>query len=322
MEISMNSTIVIILFNFVAGTICLMTGVKFMSKGLEQSNARMIKNVLTVCTRKLLPAFFTGTVITALVQSSTAVTVITVGFVNSGLMKLTQAVGIIYGANIGTTITAQLMSFKLTKLALPILLTGVIMRYLGKRDAVKRAGLAVIGFGLMFTGINILSSGAPYIKQSKFVYDLFMSYGKNPYIGLVIGMITTILVHSSSATVGLTIVLFNAGFISFDAAIGLTLGDNIGTCITAQLASIGTNTAARRTAWAHTLYNVIGVLLTMSLLTPFARIVRDFTHLIGQNDARLVANTHTIFNILSAAVFLPVTNCYVRFIEWLVPGRD
>jgi phosphate:Na+ symporter len=317
----MDKTLFIILYNFITGTLCLMFGVKLLSNGLEQSNIKFIEKLITLFTRSLIPACITGTVVTALVQSSTAVTVITVGFVNSGLMKLTQAVGIIYGANIGTTITAQLMSFKIGKIAIPALVLGLIMRFLSKRRPVKKIGAAVMGFGLMFIGINILSSGAPYIKESRFAHELFKTYGENPYIGLVIGMITTMLVHSSSATVGLTIVLFNAGLISFDAAIGLTLGDNIGTCITAQLASIGTNTAARRTAWAHTLYNVIGVLIALALLVPFERLVQNITFLMGQNETRLVANTHTIFNILSAAVFLPITKYYVRFIEWLIPPK-
>lgn len=317
----MDRTLFIILYNFIAGTFCLILGVRLLSNGLEQSNIKFIKKLIALFTHSLIPACITGTVITALVQSSTAVTVITVGFVNSGLMKLTQAVGIIYGANIGTTITAQLMSFKINKIAIPVLILGLIIRLLSKRHSVKKIGTAVIGFGLMFIGINILSSGVPYIKESRFAHELFKTYGKNPYIGLAIGIVTTALVHSSSATVGLTIVLFNAGLISFDAAIGLTLGDNIGTCITAQMASIGTNTAARRTAWAHTLYNIIGVLITLALLGPFKRLVQNITFLMGQDETRLVANTHTIFNILSAAIFIPITNYYVRFIEWLVPPK-
>lgn len=318
----MKNPVFIIVFNFIVGTLCLIYGVNSMSSGLEKANVSKMKKILTDFTRNVLSAFTAGILVTALVQSSTAITVITVGFVNSRLMTLSQAVGIIYGANIGTTVTAQLMAFKITKIALPLLILGFLVKMFAKRKSVKNLGMAIMGFGFMFAGINILNSGVPYIKESKFAYDLFKTYGQNPYMGLLIGMITTMLVHSSSATVGLTIVLFNANLISFDAALGLTLGDNIGTCITAQIASLGTSTSARRTAWAHTMYNIIGVLAAMFLLIPFSKLVENITYGIGQDKTRLVANAHTIFNVLSALVFLPITKYYVRFIEWMVPEKN
>lgn len=313
--------VIIIIYNFIVGTICLIFGVNLMSTGLEEANVNVLKKALTRFAGTVPSAFVAGTLVTALVQSSAAVTVITVGFVNSGLMRLTQAVGIIYGANVGTTITAQLMSFKVTDLAIPIIITGLAARVFLKRKSLKSLAKSLIGFGLMLLGISILSSGAPYIKESKFTYELFMLYGKNPYIGLILGMVTTMLVQSSSATVGLTIVLFNTHLINFDAALGLTLGDNIGTCITAQLASLRTSISGRRTAWAHTLYNIIGSLTVLMFLTPFSMLVQFATFLIRQDETRLVANAHTIFNILSAVVFLPITKYYVKFIKWIVPDH-
>lgn len=310
-----------IIFNFLTGTACLMIGVKLMSSGLEKANARVMRKILTTFTGNTYTAFATGTLLTAIVQSSAAVTVITVGFVNSGLLKLSQAVGIIYGANIGTTITAQLMSFRLTDLAPPLLGLGLLMGLFGKRNSIRNIGIALAGFGLMMTGLGILNSGVPFIQQSPTAYELFRKYGTNPHIGLVVGLVATMLVQSSTATVGLTIVLFNAGLINFEAALGLTLGDNIGTCVTAQLASLGTNLSARRTAWAHTLYNVIGVLLALLFLKPFAALVRDVTNFLNQDNTRLIANTHTIFNVLSAVLFLPLTNYYVKFIEWAVKDK-
>ncbi|MCX8128749.1 MAG: Na/Pi cotransporter family protein [Clostridia bacterium] len=316
----MNSFLVI-LYNFIAGVICLIIGVNMMSSGLEKANPGIIKRILSKLTSTAPLALLTGTAVTALLQSSTAVTVITVGFVNSGMMKLSQAIGIIYGANIGTTITAQLMSFNLTNFALPIFIFGFLTKFFSPKISLKSMGNALMGFGLMFIGIGILNSGVPYIKDSEFAYNLFKNFGQNPFIGLLIGMVATMLVHSSSATVGLTIILFNSGLISFEAAIGLTLGDNIGTCITAQMASFGSSTAARRTAWAHTIYNIIGVLLAIALFTPFAGMVRYITSTLGQDSTRLIANTHTIFNILSAAVFLPFTGSFIKLIEKLIPGR-
>lgn len=310
---------VIILFNFILGTGCLMFGVRLMSSGLEKAGSKGMEKLLRTFTGNVVTAFFTGTLVTALVQSSTAITVITVGLVNSGLLRLAQAAGIIYGANIGTTITAQLMSLHMTDFSIPVAAVGLVVCFTARKPALQHVGQAVFGFGLLLFGLNILNSGVPYIRESRLASQLFQRYGGNPLLGLLLGMTTTMLVHSSSATVGLTIVLFNSGLISFEAALGLTLGDNIGTCVTAQLASLGTSVPARRTAWAHTLYNCIGVALVLLFFTPFASLVRLATHLLGQGPARLVANTHTVFNILSAIVFLPLTPYYVKFLEWLIP---
>jgi len=231
-------------------------------------------------------------------------------------------VGIIYGANIGTTITAQLMSFNLTNSANIIIGLGLLIAFFSKRKSLTNMGWALTGLGIMFAGLNILNSGVPYIKENQSIYELFKTYGQNPLIALLIGMVTTMLIQSSSATVGITIVLFNAGLIGFESALGLTLGDNIGTCITAQLSSIGASISAKRAAWAHTLYNVIGVIIAIILLKPFASLVQAVTFGIGQDKTRLIANAHTIFNVLSAIIFLPITGYYVKFLEWLIRENE
>jgi phosphate:Na+ symporter len=314
----MNYKLIIVIVNIIIGTICIVYGVKLMGTSLEKANIRRMKKYLSMFTNRVPLATVTGTVLTALVQSSTAITVITVGLLNSLMLKLTQAVGIIYGANIGTTITAQLMSFNLTNSSYFIIGLGLIIAFFSKRKSPANMGWALTGLGIMFAGLNLLNSGVPYIKESQDVYELFRTYGQNPLIGLLIGMVTTMLIQSSSASVGLTIVLFNAGLIGFESALGLTLGDNIGTCITAQISSIGTSIFAKRTAWAHTLYNVIGVIIAFILLTPFSSMVQTITYGIGQDETRLIANAHTIFNILSAVIFMPLTGYYVRFLEWLI----
>jgi phosphate:Na+ symporter len=311
-----------IAFNLFGGTALLMYGVDFMGSGLERASGKLMKKILSVLTKNIYIAFFVGTFITMLVQSSTAITVMTVGFVNAGMMNLTQAVGIIYGTNIGTTITAQLMSLKLTYIALPVVAIGFFIMSFAKKESTKNIGQALMGFGLMFLGLKTLNASLPYIKDSETSRQLFLQYGHNPFLGIIVGMVATMLVHSSSATVALTISLFSADLISFQAAIGLTLGDNIGTCVTAQLASLKANTAARRTAWAHTLYNVIGVLIAIFVLAPFTGVIEWFTYaVLHEPKAFLVANTHTIFNIISALVFLPLTKYYVRFLEKIIPER-
>lgn len=311
-----------IAFNLFGGTALLMYGVDFMGGGLEKASGKLMKKILAVLTKNIYIAFFVGTVITMLVQSSTAITVMTVGFVNAGMMNLTQAVGIIYGTNIGTTITAQLMSLKLTYIALPVVAIGFFLMSFARKESTRNIGQAVMGFGLMFLGLKTLNASLPYIKDSETARQLFLQYGQNPMLGLLLGMITTMLIHSSSATVALTISLFSADLISFQAAIGLTLGDNIGTCVTAQLASLKANTAARRAAWAHTLYNIIGVILAIIVLKPFTNIIEWITFsLLNEPKAFLVANTHTAFNIISALIFLPITKYYVKFLERIIPDR-
>lgn len=311
-----------IVFNLFGGTALLMYGVDFMGGGLEKASGKVMKKILSVLTKNIFVAFFVGTVLTMLVQSSTAITVMTVGFVNAGLMNLTQAVGIIYGTNIGTTITAQLMSLKLTYIALPIIAVGFYILSFSKKDSTKSLGQAIMGFGLMFLGLKTLNASLPYIKDSETARQIFLQYGQNAFLGLFVGMIATMLIHSSAATVALTISLFSADLISFYAAVGLTLGDNIGTCVTAQLASLKANTAARRTAWAHTLYNVIGVVIAVIVLRPFSGMIEWITfNLLREPKAFLVANTHTLFNIISALVFLPITKHYVLFLEKIIPDR-
>ncbi len=311
-----------IIFNLVGGTALLMYGVDFMGEGLERASGKMMKKILSILTSNLYIAFFVGTVITMLVQSSTAITVMTVGFVNAGMMNLTQAVGIIYGTNIGTTITAQLMSLKLTYIALPVVAIGFFIMAFARKDNAKNAGQALMGFGFMFLGLKTLNASLPYIQNSETARAIFLEYGQNPLLGLIVGMVVTMLIHSSSATVGLTIALFSVDLISFPAAIGLTLGDNIGTCVTAQLASLKANTAARRAAWAHTLYNIIGVIIALIVLKPFTGLIEWLTYsVLREPKAFLVANTHTVFNIISAIVFLPLTKYYVKFLEKIIPER-
>jgi phosphate:Na+ symporter len=309
-----------LIFGLIGGTALLMYGVDMMGEGLERVSGPMMKKVLAALTGKVWKAFLAGTILTALVQSSTAITVLSVGFVNAGLMTLRQAVGIIYGANIGTTITAQLMafSFKLTDIALVVIGIGFVIQFFAKTRRQKDLGQAVMGFGIMFLGLKILNSGVPIIKESPTTRFFFEHYANQPLFAVVIGMVATMLVHSSSATVGLTMVLATAGLINLNGAIGLMLGDNIGTCITAQLASLQAGTSARRTAWAHTLYNIIGVLLAGLVFSLF----KDLIAATSPNIAQQVANSHTIFNVLSAVIFLPLTNHYVKFLEWIVPERE
>ncbi len=305
------------ILGLIGGTALLMSGVDMMGDGLERSVGNTMKSILSALTGTVYRAILVSTALTALVQSSTAITVLTVGFVNAGLMTLSQAVGVIYGANIGTTVTAQLMAFKLTDWAFLFVGIGFVVRLAAKSDRDRNLGSALMGFGLMFTGLKILNSGVPFLQQHPAFVRVLNSLTTRPLIGIAIGMLATMLVHSSAATVAVTMVLAKAGLIDLSGAVCLMLGDNIGTCVTAQVASLTTNVNARRTAWAHTLYNVIGVAAVFALLPWFVRL----TATTSPDIARQIANSHTVFNVLSAVIFLPFTKRYVRLLERLVPDR-
>ncbi|MGE5559960.1 MAG: Na/Pi cotransporter family protein [Chloroflexota bacterium] len=305
------------IFGIIGGVALLMYGVETMGDALERAAGDMMRKILSVLTGTVWRAFIVGTVLTALVQSSTAVTVMTVGFVNARLMSLAQAVGVIYGANIGTTITAQLMAFKLTDYALFIIGAGFWFSFFAREERWRHIGRAVMGMGMMFLGMKMLQAGVPLLQNSEVARDVIIRYGNNPLIAVIIGMVATMCVANSATTVGLTMVLAKAGLLNINGAIGLMLGDNIGTCITAQLAALGTSTAARRTAWAHTLYNIAGVAMALIVLPLFSQLIAATS----PDISRQIANSHTLFNVFSAILFLPVSKYYVRFLEWAVPDR-
>lgn len=316
-----------LIFGFIGGTALLMYGVDKMGDGIEKASGDTIKKAIEALTGNVIGAFLVGIVVTAIVQSSTAVTVLTVGFVNSGLMKLPQAVGIIYGANIGTTVIAQLMAFsfkfKLTDIALPILGIGFAIQRISKNNKIKNIGQALMGFGMMFLGLKILNSGVPYMQESEKMKYFFSHYASNPFIGIVLGAFATAVVHSSAATIGLVMVLSSAGLLDLQSSIYIILGSNLGTCFTAQVASLSGNINARRTAWAHTLYNTVGVILSLLTLPFFMKIVEFVTNYFHE-DADIsvyIANSHTLFNTLNALLFLPLTKYYVKFLEKFVRPR-
>ncbi len=316
------------IFQIIGGTALLMYGVDMMGEGLERMSGKMMKKILEKLTGKLWKAFLAGIFLTALVQSSTAISVLSVGFVNSGIMKLSQAIGIIYGANIGTTITAQFMalsfSFNLIQLSLPIIAVGFILKIAGKTHKLQNAGHSIMGIGFMLLALMILNEGIPYMESNTSIRYFFEHYASNVLLGILIGTVTTALVHSSAATVGIVILLGNAGLITLTTAVILMLGDNIGTSVTALVASIKGNTNARRTAWGHALHNLIGVLIALPFLPLFVRLIEYFTLTVqGSTNIQLqIANSHTIFNIIVALIFLPLNQYFVRLLMTIVKDKE
>lgn len=308
-----------LVFGILGGSALLMYGIDLMGDGLEKAAGKAIRKVLKALTGSLWSSFLAGTVITAVVQSSTAVTVLTVGFVNANLMGFKQAVGVIYGANIGTTITAQLMALDITGISLPAIGMGYILMAFSKKDIVKYLGKGMLGFGMLFLGLRLINLGVPFLQQDAGIVYFFQAYCSNIVISFLMGVLFTVLVQSSSAVMGITMIIAGSKLITLDGAIGLMLGSNIGTCATAQIAAITGNTAAKRTALAHTLYNCIGAVLALLVIKPFLWMVRYISP--GMSIERQIANSHSLFNILSAALFLPFTEYYVRLIERIIPDR-
>lgn len=303
------------LLKFCAGVALLLFGMRFMKDGLENVARRRIRRTLETLTRTPLIGFLTGTVLTALVQSSTAVTVITIGFVNAGIINFSQAVGIILGTNVGTCITAQMISFKLEDFALPAIGLGSLLIVWAPRPAFRHLGQSIVGFGIVFLGIATMSDSLAPLKDSPVFISLLGRVSANTLLGVLAGTVFTALIHSSATTAGVVIALSHQGLIDLPTSIAIILGSNIGTCITAVMAAIGTPAGARQVAAAHVALNVLGVAAVMPFIVPF-------THLVEATAVALprqIANAHTLFNVFSSVAVLPFARQFAALVRRIVP---
>ena len=306
-----------LLFSLIGGLGLFIFGIKMMGDGLQKAAGQKMRSILGKLTKHRFMGLGLGTVVTSIIQSSSATTVMVVGFVNAGLMTLVQSIPIILGANIGTTITAQLIAFKLTDYALPIVAIGASMYLFGKTKKTKQIGEAILGFGILFLGLSIMSSGVKPLRSSELIKHAFTNLSHNPLLGIIVGTIATIIVQSSSASTGIVLALATTGLMDINAALPIILGTNIGTCVTAMLASIGTNISARRTAMAHVLFNVIGTGIALVFFKIYLNIV-----LASSSDLlRQIANFHTIFNVVNALIFIGFTKQFAKIVERIIPGK-
>ncbi len=311
-------------------------GMKMMTDGLQLIAGERIRRILGAVSANRLIGCLTGIGVTAVIQSSSATTVMLVGFVSAGLMSLEQAVGVILGANIGTTATAQLIAFKISDMALPAITIGVIFKFFTQRKRYRYVGEFVLGFGLLFFGMTVMGDGLEPIRKDPVFIGFFTGFNTDSIGGILlcvlIGTIVTILVQSSSATIGLTMTLATQGLLTFPAAMALVLGENIGTTITAQLARLGSSSInAHRVANAHTIFNVIGVLIMVSIFPFFIDWIIFLTRLMGTGPAeavvngerlyvaRYIANGHTLFNLVTAGIFLIFMPTLVKLSVLLSP---
>lgn len=307
-----------IAFGLIGGLGLFLYGMHLMGGGLQKAAGDKMRRLLEILTSNPVVAVLVGTGVTAIIQSSSATTVMVVGFVNAGLMTLKQAIGVILGANIGTTITTQLVSFKLTELAEPSIGIGLLILLAGKKERVKHIGQVILGFGILFYGMSAMSHAMKPLRTYEPFLNMLASFGKQPLLGVFISALFTAIIQSSSATTAIVVALASQGILSLESALPLILGSNIGTTITAVLASIGTNLTAKRAAVAHAVFNIGGVLLFLLILKPFAYVAGSTSVVVE----RQVANAHTIFNVFNTLVVLPFISVFTSFVTKLVPGKD
>jgi phosphate:Na+ symporter len=304
-------------------------GMEQMADSLKAVAGERMKVILAKLTTNRFMGAATGAFVTAVIQSSSVTTVLVVGFITAGLMSMSQSVGVIMGANIGTTITAQIVAFKVTKLALLMIAVGFGMLFFSKQEKIKQYGGMIMGLGLVFFGMSVMSDAMKPLRSYQPFLDLMTSM-ENPFIGILVAALFTGLIQSSSATTGIVIVMASQGFITLNAGIALAFGANIGTCVTALLAAIGKPREALRAAVVHVLFNVFGVLLWVGFIPYLAEFVTlmspVYPQLSGINrlaaeTPRQIANAHTVFNVANTFIFIGFTSQFVRLVEWLVPDK-
>ncbi|MEA2081036.1 MAG: Na/Pi cotransporter family protein, partial [Pseudomonadota bacterium] len=304
-------------------------GMEQMADALKAVAGERMKVILARLTTNRFMGAMTGAFVTAVIQSSSVTTVLVVGFITAGLMSMAQSIGVIMGANIGTTITAQIVAFKVTKAALLMVAVGFSMLSFSKQEKIKQYGGMLMGLGMIFFGMSVMSDAMSPLRSYQPFLDLMASMD-NPVIGILVAAVFTGLVQSSSATTGIVIVMASQGFISLPAGIALAFGANIGTCVTAMLAAIGKPREAVRAAAVHVLFNVFGVVLWVGFIGQLAEFVTWFSpshaglsgvDRLAADTPRQIANAHTVFNIANTLIFIAFTAQFARVVEWLVPDK-
>ena len=310
----------ILFFAFLGGLALFLYGMQLMGEGLQQAAGAKLQKILEALTGVTIFGVALGAGVTAVLQSSSATTVMTVGLVNAGLMSLKQAFGIVMGANIGTTITAQLIAFKLTDYITLILAIGFFLQAFARKRKLRYFGQVLLGFGVLMLGMAMMSNSVVPLRQYPGFVEFIKNFGTHPILGLGVGILMTVIIQSSSATIGILMAMASQGLIPLEGAIPVLLGDNIGTCITAILATLRANINAKRVALSHVLFNLIGSILFVCFMHWFIELVIYVSP--ENNMARQIANAHTAFNILNTLIFLPFAGKFTDLVKKLMPGAD
>lgn len=309
-------------FQFLGGLGIFLFAIKYMGDGLQKVAGDRLRSILDRFTTNPFMGVLVGIIVTCLIQSSSGTTVITVGLVSAGFMKLRQAIGVIMGANIGTTVTAFIIGLDVGAYALPIMAVGAFMIFFIPKLTVKHFGEVVFGFGGLFLGLELMSEGMVPLQTLDSFTDLTVSMADHPMLGVVAGTVFTLIVQSSSATVGILQGLYAENLIDLKAALPVLFGDNIGTTITAILASIGASVAARRAAATHVLFNILGAAIFMILLIPFTAYVEWITSTLGLDKKMQIAFAHGTFNVVNTVIQFPFIGAWAYIVTKLIPGED
>lgn len=320
-----------IVFGLLGGLAMFLYGMNSMSDALQKAAGEKMKRILGFLTKNPLMGALAGALVTAVLQSSSATTVMVIGFVSAGLMSLPQAISVIFGANIGTTMTAQLMAFKISNYIYPIIFIGFIMNFVFKKEKIRNVGMVIFSFGLLFEGIEVMGGVMKPLASSAIFVELMGKVSEIPVLGVVLGAVMTLVAQSSSATIA---VLQNFAsqpgpdgihsVIGLAGAIPILFGDNIGTTITALLASIGQSKNAKRTAIAHSTFNITGTILFLFLIRPLAAFVQWISPKGDELDiiSRQIANAHTTFNVACTLIWLPLIPVMVKIVKFIIRGED
>ncbi|WP_099158520.1 Na/Pi cotransporter family protein [Virgibacillus ndiopensis] len=311
-----------LIFEFIGGLGIFLIGIKFMGEGLQKSAGDRLREILDRFTSNPFLGVLAGMIVTILIQSSSGTTVLTVGLVNAGFMTLRQAIGVIMGANIGTTVTAFIIGIDLGEYALPIIAIGCFLIFFFKNQKVTSLGQAIFGFGALFFGLELMSSGMSPLRELESFHELTLNMSSNPVLGVVIGTLFTVIVQSSSATIGILQGLFSEGAIDIRAAVPVLFGDNIGTTITAVLAAIGTSVAAKRAAFTHVIFNLVGTTIFLILLGLFTRYVSFLQAQFNLNAEMTIAFAHGSFNLANTIIQFPFIGALAWIVTKIIPGED
>ena len=311
-----------IIFHFLGGLGLFLYSIKTMGDGLQQAAGDRLRYYIDKYTSNPFLGVLVGIVVTALIQSSTGVTVITVGLVSASLLTLRQAIGIIMGANIGTTVTSFIIGFKLGEYALPLIFLGTMFLFFTKNRTVNNIGRILFGVGGIFYALNLISSGMSPLKDLPQFKEYMVTLGQNPILGVVAGAVITVLIQASSATIGILQGLYAGGFLDLKGSLPVLFGDNIGTTLTVIIAAAGANVSAKRVAASHVTFNVLGTILCLILLGPFTSMIEYFQALLHLSPEMTIAFSHGAFNVSNTIVQFPFIGALAYFVTKLIPGED
>ena len=311
-----------ILFHFLGGLGLFLYSIKTMGDGLQQAAGDRLRYYIDKYTSNPFLGVLVGIVVTALIQSSTGVTVITVGLVSASLLTLRQAIGIIMGANIGTTVTSFIIGFKLGEYALPLIFLGTMFLFFTKNRTANNIGRILFGVGGIFYALNLISAGMSPLKDLPQFKEYMVTLGQNPILGVVAGAVITVLIQASSATIGILQGLYAGGFLDLKGSLPVLFGDNIGTTLTVIIAAAGANISAKRVAATHVTFNVLGTILCLILLGPFTSMIEYFQALLHLSPEMTIAFSHGAFNVSNTIVQFPFIGALAYFVTKLIPGED